>query len=181
MLREEDSPPCLELPAPWYLPTSHPTTLPEGLENSGGFAPWNCLCAVTSEQMRLLLVVQTPSVSLTGSRAHSWFCSWGKVIFMEGGWETPPVSCQQPQELALTCLIKLAPGQSPWKEKEAKSLGKIPGVLQSQGDALGLVLLELHGLGTAHAHASSPWQGVGWGRTGSARGSPGKSAWLDAG
>lgn len=39
---------------------------------------------------------------------------------MEGGWETPPVRCQQPQELALTCLTKPAPGQSPWKEKEAR-------------------------------------------------------------
>lgn len=66
-LREEGSPPCLELPVPWYLPMSHPTTLLEGLDSSRGFSPWNCLCAVTSEQMRLLVEVQRPRISLTHS------------------------------------------------------------------------------------------------------------------
>lgn len=67
LLREEESPLCLQLPVPWYLPMSHTPTLLEGLESSRGFSPCNCLCAGTSEQMRLLVVVQTPRILLTHS------------------------------------------------------------------------------------------------------------------
>lgn len=94
---------------------------------------------------------------------------------MEGGWETPPVSHQQPKELALPCLTEPA-ARHTRKKKEAKCLGKIPGMLQSHGDPLGLAVQELHGLGTAQAHTSRVGMGQDWVST--------REAWersLDAG
>lgn len=82
---------------------------------------------------------------------------------MEGGWETPPVSHQQPKELALPCLTEPA-ARHTRKKKEAKCLGKIPGMLQSHGDPLGLAVQELHGLGTAQAHTSRGGDGAGLGQ-----------------
>lgn len=87
VLREEDSPPWLELPAPWYLPTFPPDHLAGGareLHGStgedticlainglpfGGFAPCHCLRAVTTEQMMLSGVVADTQ------HVHSLACS----------------------------------------------------------------------------------------------------------
>lgn len=57
--------------------------------------------------------------------------------------------------------------QSPWKKKEAKCLGKIPGMLQSHGDPLGLVL---HGLGTCQQPLAGDGMGQDWVSTGEAWG-----------
>lgn len=60
----------------------------------GAFDPWNCLRAVTTEQRRLLVVVQTPQISLTGSFV---VLQLGKADFQggpggrPGGRQTPPL------------------------------------------------------------------------------------------
>lgn len=88
-------------PSTLVPPMSHPTTLLEGLDSSRGFSPWNCLCAGTSEQMRLVVVVQTPRISLT----HSFVVlQLGKGVFHGRGL----CSVRSSKSWALTCLTKPA-------------------------------------------------------------------------